>query len=357
MHVRTSTLAGGMVVAAAAALLVGCAGGGTTFDGAGAEAGAGDDGGGLGSPSGDGGAGAADAAHGQDGGAGGKEGGTTGGGDAGAASDAGSGGDATDGGADGGGSGDAGGGADAAAPDGGDAGGDAGATTDPFDPQSCPGQPLTEAQAATFFQAGATQAVVGSYTIEMRQRSCNSVTGCGPWGTPTTGLGAVLGGGTQPLTGTILLNVQGSSVVLTLQDRTEELPYFMGSTCSAVDGTPETCGAYSYDIGDQWGGSGGLFPTMGELTDQSSANVLLSGVITTQCLRLAYAAKDSSGNDVQQFVLLAPVAPGAPPPPNPCPGGGTQMACGSQAPGQTTCCQNGLTTCPQSGCDCWGACQ
>lgn len=238
-----------------------------------------------------------------------------------------------------------------------DGGGDASGTTDPFDPASCPGPALTAAQAARFFQPGAVQAVIGSYTIEMRQRSCNTVTGCGSWGAPTTEIGSVLGGGTRPLSGTILLNVQGSDILLALQDATEEKPYSMGASCSAVNGTPETCGAYEYDLGDQWGGSGGLFPTMVSLIDVADANVLFSGVLTKTCLRLAYSAVDSAGNDVQQFVLLAPVSAGAPLPPDPCPGGGTQMACGSQAPGQTTCCQNGLTTCPQSGCDCWGACQ
>jgi hypothetical protein len=96
---------------------------------------------------------------------------------------------------------------------------------------------------------------------------------------------------------------------------------------------------------------------MGELTDQASANVLLAGVLTAQCLRLEYDAVDANKNVVQQFVVLAPVSPWPPLPPDPCPGGGTQMACGSAAAGQVTCCQNGLTTCPQSGCDCWGACQ
>ena len=234
---------------------------------------------------------------------------------------------------------------------------DAAGTTAPFDPASCPGPSLTQAQAAQFFQPGATQAVIGSYTLSMRQRSCNGVTGCGAWSTPTTAVGVALGGGTQPLSGTILLNVQGSSVVLDLQDSTEEKPYSMGASCSAVDGSPQSCGAYEYDMGDQWGGSGGYFPTMAGLTDVDSNDVLLSGVLTAQCLRLAYAARDASGNDVQQFVLLAPVSPGPPLPPDPCPGGGSPMACGSQAAGQTTCCQKGLTTCPQSGCDCWAACQ
>lgn len=237
-----------------------------------------------------------------------------------------------------------------------DAGSDAPTTTDPFDPASCPGQPLTEAQAAQFFQPGTTQAVIGSYTIEMRQRDCNPVTGCGAWGGATTSIGFALGGGSMELSGTVLLNVQGSSIVLALQDATEEKPYSMGATCSAIDGASETCGAYEYDMGDQWGGSGGLYPTMVDLIDVNDANVTLSGVLTEHCLRLTYAAVDASGHQVQQFALLAPVSAGAPLPPDPCPGGGTQMACGSQAPGQTTCCQNGLTTCPQSGCDCWGAC-
>ena len=339
MRVKTVRYAARCVGTAAAALLMACSSGSTSAGDAPDAGPSGDGGDGAVASSGDGGAGDA---HGQDGGSSsGQDGGSGSKGDAGASSEA--------GGADGGT-----GGGDAQTHD---AAGDAAVTSDPFNPQSCPGQPLTEAQAVPFFQQGATQAVIGSYTIQMRQRSCNAVTGCGAWGATTTAIGVALGGGTRALSGTILLNVQGTSVVLALQDSTEEKPYSMGATCSAVDGTPETCSGYSYDMGDQWGGSGGLFPTMAALTDVNSKNVLVSGVLTSQCLRLAYSALDQTGNEVQQFVLLAPVAPGAPLPPDPCPGGGTQMACGSQAAGQTTCCQNGLTTCPQSGCDCWGACQ
>jgi hypothetical protein len=335
---------------ATAAVLLACSNGTSSGGGLGGAAGASHSAGGAGGTD----AAAPDGAHSSGGAAGSSNddasGGSSAGGTAGAtATDAGGGSSA------GGSTADAGGGT-AGASGAHDAGSDAPATTDPFDPASCPGQPLTETQAAQFFQAGATQAVIGSYTIEMRKRDCNPVTGCDAWGSPTTATGAALGGGEQEMSGTILLNVQGSSVVLALQDATEEKPYSMGATCSAVDGTSEACGAYEYDMGDQWGGSGGLFPTMAALIDVNDANVTLSGVLTKSCLRLAYAAVDSSGNQIQQFVLFAPVSAGAPLPPDPCPGGGTQMACGSQAPGQTTCCQNGLITCPQSGCDCWGAC-
>ena len=230
-------------------------------------------------------------------------------------------------------------------------------SSDPFDPASCPGTPLTVAQAAQLFQSGASQAIVGSYAIEMRQRSCTALTGCGAWGTPTMTIAATLGDGIdRGLSGQIQLTVQGTSILLALQDSTEELPSFMGTQCSAIDGSTETCGAYEYNLGDQWGGSGGDFPTLEPLIDQNGANVMLSGVLTGQCLRLSYAALDSNGNDVQEYAVLAPVSAGAPPPVNPCPGGGTQMACGSQASQGTTCCGAGLTTCPSSGCDCWAAC-
>lgn len=231
-------------------------------------------------------------------------------------------------------------------------------SNDPFDPASCPGTPLTQAQAVELFQSGASEAIVGTYTIQMRQRSCTALTGCGAWGGTTTTIAGSLGdlGLDRALTGQVQLSVQDTTIQLGLQDSTEELPYFMGTQCSAVDGSTQTCGDYAYDYGDQWGGSGGLYPTLMPLTDQNGNNVDFTGVLTATCLRLAYAALDSNNNDVQEFVVLAPIAPGAPPPPNACPGGGTQMACGSAAAGQTTCCQAGLTTCPSSGCDCWGAC-
>jgi hypothetical protein len=229
--------------------------------------------------------------------------------------------------------------------------------SDPFDPQSCTGQAITQSQAAQLFPAGATESIVGSYTMVMRQRSCNAVTGCGSWGAPTTSLGTVLGGGTAPLSGKVVLDVQSTNIALTLADSTGYAPYNFGSTCSNIGGTTESCPTYSYNIGDQWGGSGGMYPTEGLLSDANGKDVALTGLLTAKCMRLASSITDNQGNVVQEFVVLSSISKGTAPPPSACPGGGTSMACGSQAAaGMTTCCGHGLTTCPQSGCDCWAEC-
>jgi hypothetical protein len=56
---------------------------------------------------------------------------------------------------------------------------------DPFDPASCEGPRLTHAEAVALIGAGNAQKIVApAQKLRERKRSCNAVTGCGPWGAP-----------------------------------------------------------------------------------------------------------------------------------------------------------------------------
>lgn len=52
---------------------------------------------------------------------------------------------------------------------------------DPFDPAYCQGEPLSLENAKKAFAGGALVADIGSYKIYRRERTCNSISGCGPW--------------------------------------------------------------------------------------------------------------------------------------------------------------------------------
>ncbi len=235
-------------------------------------------------------------------------------------------------------------------------------TSDPFDPNSCTGTPMTREEALAFFQPGATQAVIGEYVIQRRSRSCNSVTRCGSWGEPTTHLGYYLhSGGTistisrdVEMRGDVVLEVDRGDIVLRLKHRSHDR---VGSRCSAVGSDIQGCSSYVYISGYQWGGGGGENPTYTSVNtaDPNDDRLELSGLLTTSCLRLTDKARSASVEE--EYVLLSRLTAGAPPPPMECPSSDqTLMECGSQAPGATTCCQRGMRTCPQSGCDCWSSC-
>lgn len=59
------------------------------------------------------------------------------------------------------------------------------ATDDPFDPASCDGAQITQAQAIAKIGAGnAFKVVAPAKKLMARKRSCNAVTGCGAWSEP-----------------------------------------------------------------------------------------------------------------------------------------------------------------------------
>lgn len=223
---------------------------------------------------------------------------------------------------------------------------------DPFDPASCIGAPMTRDQAIALFAPGATDIVVGSYVIQKRSRPCNAVTGCGAWGATTTRLGSSIGSLSPDLEmkGSLHLKVVGDDIQLQLIDVTHG---DAGSACSSVGG-PQTCSAYEYVMGYQWGGSGGEFPTWSTVVKADSKGVALGGVLTASCVRLTDRARSPQAEE--EYVLYATLAPPSTPSVAACPEDERIMRCGARAPGQTTCCRRGLTTCPQTGCDCWAKC-
>lgn len=227
-------------------------------------------------------------------------------------------------------------------------------TNDPFDPNSCTGAPMTREEALAFFAPGTTKAVIGEYVIQKRSRPCNSVTGCGTWREPITRIGHSLGSisADMEMRGRVVLEVQGDEIVLKLEDVT--LPERVGSQCSIVRGDTHECSRYSYVMGYQW--LNGPSPTVTSISTAGSGRLELSGLLTTSCLRLTHSARSTSVEE--QYVVLSQLTSGAPPPPMDCPSSDqTLMQCGSRAaPGATTCCRRGTTTCPQSGCDCWSSC-
>jgi len=227
-------------------------------------------------------------------------------------------------------------------------------SADPFDPASCGGPSMTRAEAVALLAPGTSDAIVGRYVIQKRSRTCSPVTGCGAWGASTTMLGSSLGSRSlnMEMRGDLHLKVVGSNVQLELGQGGRGST--SGSTCSSV-GAAQACSAYAYIAGYQWGGSGGMYPTQSVIIKADNARLTLGGVLTSTCVRLADTAR--SADKEEEYVLLAKLTSGTTPPTPACPDNKHLMQCGSRASsGQTTCCQMGLTTCPQSGCDCWGAC-
>jgi hypothetical protein len=73
-------------------------------------------------------------------------------------------------------------------------------TTNPFDANACLDPVMTTAQAQARFAPAASTATLGPVTISRRSRPCNSISGCGAWGTTateaTTTAGLQVSGGT-----------------------------------------------------------------------------------------------------------------------------------------------------------------
>jgi hypothetical protein len=79
---------------------------------------------------------------------------------------------------------------------------------DAFDPASCTGPSMTRSEAAAKFAAGGTSAMLGSFQIYVRTRTCTNVTGCGAW-SPAHFSSA-------PETGKLGLLVNGSDIFVDL---------------------------------------------------------------------------------------------------------------------------------------------
>src|SRR5215831_16415375 len=92
---------------------------------------------------------------------------------------------------------------------------DAPGVTDPFDPASCTGAPMTQPQALAYFAPAATEAALAPYHVKIRSRSCNQLTGCAGW-EPATWILSYWAGpiGEQPVDAMLYLNLVSGTVDL-----------------------------------------------------------------------------------------------------------------------------------------------
>lgn len=120
---------------------------------------------------------------------------------------------------------------------------------DPFDPASCAGAPITFAEAVAKFAAGSSRVTLASYVLMRRDRTCNAVTGCSPWGPAAQAdaappVGNLSGG--FPLKGSFGLKTSNSNVAAFWND--DSCPQPPGYTCadSVSFLSPTTSGVMSF---------------------------------------------------------------------------------------------------------------
>ena len=95
-------------------------------------------------------------------------------------------------------------------------------SSDPWDRDACLDAPLSRSEALAHFAPAATTATLGTMTIQSRSRPCNSATGCGAFGAPSTVAANVTAG--------LAIAGGGSTVDFTLG----------GTDCGALDGNDYT---------------------------------------------------------------------------------------------------------------------
>lgn len=107
-----------------------------------------------------------------------------------------------------------------------DAGSDAAAVvvTDPFDTTACTGAPITFAELAAKFPAGAHVTTLGSYSLSKRTRSCDAVTGCSAWGAAEAATASPSWGGFD-LGGALNVQTEGSELAVTPRDASSTCNY------------------------------------------------------------------------------------------------------------------------------------
>ncbi len=222
--------------------------------------------------------------------------------------------------------------------------------SDPYNPTTCQGEPLTLEEAKNAFQSGALMANLGNYVVHRRERTCNAISGCGEWSKSTTFIESSNGSMTNnlELKGNIILKIQDDKIQLKLFNG--GIPN-SGTSCSSIPSKEITCGGYYYSSGSQWGGSGGTYST----ENQTGEFTKMTGVLTSRCLQLK-ATEKYMGKD-REYAIIGAVGRGVPIGKSACEPGTTQMECGGQAASKlTTCCRSGTTTCPSRGCDCFSSC-
>ncbi len=263
----------------------------------------------------------------------------------------------------------------------------AGGASDPFDPASCQGAPMTQAQAAALFAPGATTAPFGRFRIYRHYRTCTQATGCSSWsaGGPS--------GTWNDLEGKSELYVQGSSIGLRLlSDNVDQgclAPKWgdrVYTTCGTVNGSSIACNSFiSSSLWQSWQGQENCFTYNLDL--EASSDVRFTGTLTSSCMRLSAKASSQPAANGQwtesEAVLMKSCATattcreqnkncgtipdgcggtldcGGCSGGNTCGGGGTANVCGGAPPPCGGACTGGRVCCydPLEGHDdCFDAC-
>jgi hypothetical protein len=193
-------------------------------------------------------------------------------------------------------------------------------STDPFDPASCTGPTITRADVAQRFQAGATTAPVGKYTVYYRSRTCDSLTGCGPWAATT-----VYATGTA----TFVANSAADRFDLIIDDDRND-PRCLGHEPTDRSGMGGPYGTYdlqSFRFEDvtaesteaildvlEWASIACLYAdhciygcTTANAEYGGLENTVVTGRATNTCLRATNERKDSQGNVIGEMVLAMPL--------------------------------------------------
>ncbi len=161
------------------------------------------------------------------------------------------------------------------------------ASTDPFDPASCTGTPITQQQALTYFAPAATEAAVAPYHVHVRSRACNQLTGCAAWQPASWQLNTWAGmTSAVPVDGMLDFQLVSGTVDLSPRasfcNANEQI-----STCGGVSEAQVTCSAPSLPVTptNACGGS--------EPAQLGTSAITLTGIVTEHCTRLAAHAMDA----------------------------------------------------------------
>ncbi|MGE5185303.1 MAG: hypothetical protein ACM31C_24710 [Acidobacteriota bacterium] len=160
-------------------------------------------------------------------------------------------------------------------------------TTDPFDPASCTGAPITQQQALAYFAPAATEAAIAPYHVSIRSRACNQLTGCAGWQPASWRLNSWAGAISEaPVDG--MLDFQLASGTVELSPRADFCnPNESISTCASVSAASQSCSAPSLPISTT-NACGGSAPAQ-----LGTSAITLAGIVTDHCTRLAAHAADA----------------------------------------------------------------
>lgn len=203
-------------------------------------------------------------------------------------------------------------------------------STDPFEPGSCSGAPLTEAQAAALLRsngAGTTVMTLGTpEALQFRQRSCNVVTGCGPWtrynglsewgaAAPAQSLKLSVKDGRNvvlAVTGPDIKRVDASSYssISGLLSRTYiyglaqiDVPLATRATSIAMPAVTTTCTGYCSTSSH----SGGIWAENGTTTTSRpllSNSTRMSVELGSRCVRVSASAQDVAGYNTSEVAQV-----------------------------------------------------